>query len=167
MDRIDKEKYYKPRKEVLQKKLSDLQYRVAMEDATERPFTSEYWDSDEPGIYVDITTGEPLFSSRDKFTSRCGWPSFSKPIGAEVVNYRKDLTHGMERTEVRSHIGDIHLGHVFEDGPKDRGGLRYCINGASLRFIPYDEMEKEGYGSLKKIFDQHPRGLEHGSEDKE
>jgi len=147
---IDENKYQKPSNEVLKKKLSDLEYQVTQEAATERAFTHEYYKNQEDGIYVDITTGEPLFSSKDKYDAGCGWPSFTKPIATEVVNYKKDSSHGMNRVEVRSRAGEAHLGHVFEDGPRDRGGLRYCINGASLRFIPYDKMDEEGYGEFKK-----------------
>lgn len=127
-------------------KLTPMQYRVTQEGATERPFTGEYNDNKEPGIYVDIVSGEPLFASADKFDSGCGWPSFTKPIVPANVNELRDVSHGMIRTEVRSAHGDSHLGHVFPDGPQDQGGLRYCINSASLRFIPRDEMEAEGYG---------------------
>ena len=127
-------------------KLTPVQYRVTQENGTERPFTGEYNDNKEPGIYVDIVSGEPLFASSDKFDSGCGWPSFTKPIVPTNVNELRDDSHGMARTEVRSVHGDSHLGHVFPDGPQDRGGLRYCINSASLRFIPRDEMEAEGYG---------------------
>lgn len=127
-------------------KLTPIQYKVTQESATERPFTGEYNDNKEAGIYVDIVSGEPLFASADKFDSGCGWPSFTKPIVEAHVNELRDVTHGMIRTEVRSAHGDSHLGHVFEDGPRDKGGLRYCINSASLRFIPRDEMEAEGYG---------------------
>ena len=127
-------------------RLTPEQYRVTQESGTERPFTGEYDDHFEPGIYVDIVSGEPLFSSSAKFNSGCGWPAFSKPIVETNVNELRDTTHGMIRTEVRSSHGDSHLGHVFPDGPRDQGGLRYCINSASLRFIPKDEMEAEGYG---------------------
>lgn len=127
-------------------KLTPMQYRVTQEGATERPFTGEYNDNKEPGIYVDIVSGEPLFASADKFESGCGWPSFTKPIVPANINELRDVTHGMIRTEVRSTHGDSHLGHVFPDGPRDRGGLRYCINSASLRFIPRDDMAAEGYG---------------------
>lgn len=126
-------------------KLTPMQYRVTQEGATERPFTGEYNDNKEPGIYVDIVSGEPLFASADKFESGCGWPSFTKPIVPANINELRDVTHGMIRTEVRSAHGDSHLGHVFPDGPRDKGGLRYCINSASLRFIPRDEMAAEGY----------------------
>lgn len=129
------------------RKLTPLQYRVTQESATERPFTGEYNEHKEPGIYVDVVSGEPLFASSDKFGSGCGWPSFTKPIVPENVNELRDDSHGMIRTEVRSVHGDSHLGHVFPDGPRDRGGLRYCINSAALRFIPRDEMEEAGYGA--------------------
>lgn len=134
-----------PEKE-LREELTPLQYEVTRNAATERPFTGEYWDSKEPGLYVDIVTGEPLFTSADKFDSGCGWPSFTKPIEPEAVTQQEDNSHGMNRVEVRSHDGDSHLGHVFEDGPRESGGLRYCINSASLRFIPLSRMEEEGYG---------------------
>jgi peptide-methionine (R)-S-oxide reductase len=127
--------------------LSPEQYRVTQQGATEMPGTGEYLHNDEPGIYVDIVSGEPLFASSDKFESGCGWPSFTKPIEPANVNELTDKSHGMIRTEVRSVHGDSHLGHVFEDGPEDRGGLRYCINSASLRFIHRDEMEAQGYGA--------------------
>ena len=128
-------------------KLTPEQYRVTQQGATERPGTGEYLDNKEPGIYVDIVSGEPLFASSDKFDSGCGWPSFTKPIEPAHVNELRDSSHGMVRTEVRSTHGDSHLGHVFDDGPEDRGGLRYCINSASLRFIHRDDMEAEGYGA--------------------
>lgn len=147
---IDEKKYQKPSNDVLKEKLSALEYQVTQESATERAFTHEYYKNQEDGIYVDITTGEPLFSSKDKYDAGCGWPSFTKPIATEVINYKKDSSHGMNRVEVRSRAGEAHLGHVFEDGPRDKGGLRYCINGASLRFIPYDKMDEEGYGEFKK-----------------
>ncbi|HEY4356912.1 MAG TPA: peptide-methionine (R)-S-oxide reductase MsrB [Acidobacteriaceae bacterium] len=134
-------------------RLSPEQFRVTQQSATERPFTGEYWDHSEPGIYVDIVSGEPLFSSLDKFDSHCGWPSFTKPLDSENVEELPDGTHGMERVEVRSSHGDSHLGHVFDDGPQDAGGLRYCINSASLRFIPVDELESEGYGDYLKLFE--------------
>ncbi|QFT97714.1 Peptide methionine sulfoxide reductase MsrB [Roseovarius sp. THAF8] len=127
-------------------RLTPEQYRVTQENGTERPFTGEYNDNKAAGIYVDIVSGEPLFASSDKFESGCGWPSFTKPIEPAHVTELQDASLGMVRTEVRSAHGDSHLGHVFPDGPQDRGGLRYCINSASLRFIPRDEMEAEGYG---------------------
>ena len=128
-------------------RLTKEQYRVTQQSATERPGTGEYLDNHEPGIYVDIVSGEPLFASADKFESGCGWPSFTKPIEPANVKELRDVTHGMLRTEVRSSHGDSHLGHVFPDGPRERGGLRYCINSASLRFVHRDDMEKEGYGA--------------------
>ena len=128
-------------------RLTPEQRRVTQQSGTERPGTGEYLGNKEPGIYVDIVSGEPLFASSDKFESGCGWPSFTKPIEPANVNELRDATHGMIRTEVRSTHGDSHLGHVFEDGPADRGGLRYCINSASLRFIHRDDMEAEGYGA--------------------
>ena len=126
--------------------LTPEQYRVTQENGTEHPGSGEYLDNDEPGIYVDIVSGEPLFTSSEKFESGCGWPSFSKPIDETYINELRDTGLGMIRTEVRSTHGDSHLGHVFTDGPLERGGLRYCINSASLRFIHVEEMEKEGYG---------------------
>lgn len=134
-------------------RLSPEEFKVTQENGTERPFENAYWDHDEPGLYVDIVSGEPLFSSLDKFHSNCGWPSFTKPIDPENVEERSDSSHGMNRTEVRSLHGDSHLGHVFDDGPRDTGGLRYCINSASLRFIPLDELESEGYGSYLNLFE--------------
>ncbi len=128
--------------------LTPEQYRVTQTDGTERAFTGEFWKHREPGLYVDVVSGEPLFSSADKFDSSCGWPSFTRPVVDEYVIERRDVSHGMIRTEVRSQCGDSHLGHVFEDGPEDRGGLRYCINSASLRFIPLDRLEAEGYGEF-------------------
>jgi peptide-methionine (R)-S-oxide reductase len=128
-------------------RLSPEQYRVTQQNGTELPGTGEYLNNKKPGIYVDIVSGEPLFASSDKFESGCGWPSFTKPIEPANVSELRDTTHGMIRTEVRSAFGDSHLGHVFPDGPVDRGGLRYCINSASLRFVPRDKMEAEGYGA--------------------
>ncbi|MHA1159079.1 MAG: peptide-methionine (R)-S-oxide reductase MsrB [Alphaproteobacteria bacterium] len=127
--------------------LTPEQYRVTQQNGTEQPFTGALNDNKAPGIYVDIVSGEPLFASSDKFESGCGWPSFSKPIVAENVDELGDNAHGMMRTEVRSHTGDSHLGHVFTDGPAERGGLRYCINSASLKFIHRDEMAAQGYGA--------------------
>lgn len=138
-------KYQKPDDATLRKKLSAEQYAVTQKSATEPAFHNEYWNEHRPGIYVDITTGEPLFVSTDKFDSGCGWPSFSKPIQKDLIAEKKDNSYGMIRTEVRSKAGDAHLGHVFTDGPRDKGGLRYCINSASLRFIPKERMEEEGY----------------------
>jgi peptide-methionine (R)-S-oxide reductase len=128
-------------------KLTPEQFRVTQQSGTERPGTGPLLYNKEPGIYVDIVSGEPLFASSDKFESGCGWPSFTKPIEPANVNELRDSSHGMVRTEVRSAHGDSHLGHVFEDGPADRGGLRYCINSASLRFVPRDQMEAQGYGA--------------------
>lgn len=139
-------KYQKKDKNELKELLTPLQYEVTQNNATEPPFANEYNDQFEEGIYVDITTGEPLFLSSDKFESGCGWPAFSRPLKQEVLNELTDNTFGMVRTEVRSKEGDAHLGHVFDDGPKERGGLRYCINSAALRFIPRNQMESEGYG---------------------
>jgi peptide-methionine (R)-S-oxide reductase len=135
-------------------RLTPEKYRVTQQSATERPFQNEFFDHDEPGIYVDIVSGEPLFSSLDKFDSHCGWPSFTKPLESGNVEELSDTTHGMRRTEVRSANADSHLGHVFDDGPSDKGGLRYCINSASLRFIPLDELDSAGYGQYKNLFDK-------------
>lgn len=131
---------------MLRSKLTPEQYAVTQKNATEPAFHNDYWNEHRPGIYVDITTGEPLFVSTDKFDSGCGWPSFSKPIDRKLIHEKMDTSHGMVRTEVRSATGDAHLGHVFTDGPADKGGLRYCINSASLRFIPKEKMQAEGYG---------------------
>jgi peptide-methionine (R)-S-oxide reductase len=137
-------------------RLTPEQYRVTQQNGTEMPGTGEYLDNKQPGIYVDIVSGEPLFASADKFESGCGWPSFTKPIAPANIEERRDISHGMIRTEVRSAYGDSHLGHVFTDGPKDRGGLRYCINSASLRFIPRDQMEAQGYGAyIDQVEDIH------------
>ena len=145
---IDAANYEKPSQAVLREQLSEESYRVTQEAATEAPFSNAYDQTFEEGIYVDITTGEPLFFAKDKFASGCGWPSFSRPISKELIHYYQDLSHGMERIEVRSRSGNAHLGHVFTDGPQELGGLRYCINSASLRFIAKDEMEEAGYGYL-------------------
>ncbi|MEG0365449.1 MAG: peptide-methionine (R)-S-oxide reductase MsrB [Coprobacillus sp.] len=140
-----KVRFNKKNDEELKTLLTQQQYSVTKLNATERPYENNYWNTFEEGIYVDITTGEPLFVSDDKFDSGCGWPSFSKPIDKRIINELRDSSHGMERTEVRSKTGDIHLGHVFTDGPTDKGGLRYCINSASLSFIPKDKMKEAGY----------------------
>lgn len=152
--KINPDDFEKKSKDELKKELSDLEYAVTMESATESPYTGQYWDSFEEGVYVDITTGEPLFSSKDKFKSHCGWPSFSKPIESEVTRYYKDNSHLVERIEVRSRVGDAHLGHVFPDGPSELGGLRYCINSASIRFIKKEDLEKEGYKNLLDLFEK-------------
>ena len=145
-------KYIKKDKEELKKILTEEQYYVTQENGTERPFSNEYDDLFEDGIYVDITTGEPLFISTDKFNSGCGWPAFSKPISRNVIKEKVDKTYGMVRTEVRSKTGDAHLGHVFCDGPEELGGLRYCINSASLKFIPKDQLSEQGYEEYLKLF---------------
>ncbi|GEM_PF-109029 len=137
-------------------KLTPLQYRVVRENGTEPPFQNEYYDNHEEGIYVDVVSGEPLFSSQDKFDSGTGWPSFTRPIDEKNVVSNRDNSHGMSRVEVRSRRGDSHLGHVFEDGPRDKTGLRYCINSASLRFIPKEKMDAEGYGHLLTLFPEQP-----------
>lgn len=144
--------FKKPSKEELKARLSDISYKVTQENGTERPHTHEYDQNFQEGIYVDIVSGEPLFSSTDKFDAGCGWPSFSKPIDKEMIREKKDFSHLMIRTEVRSNLADSHLGHVFTDGPMDKGGLRYCINGAALRFIPKDKMIEEGYEEYLVIF---------------
>ena len=134
-------------------RLTPEQYRVTQQSGTEPPFQNAFWHHFEPGLYVDIVSGEPLFTSLDKFDSHCGWPSFAKPAAGTTIVDRTDTTHGMVRTEVRSQGADSHLGHVFEDGPKERGGLRYCINSAALRFVPLAALEREGYGSYLALFD--------------
>ncbi len=135
--------------------LTPEQFRVTQQSGTERPGTGEYLDNHEPGIYVDVVSGEPLFASSDKFESGCGWPSFTKPIVPAYVQELRDATLGMVRTEVRSTHGDSHLGHVFTDGPRDRGGLRYCINSASLRFVHRNEMQAQGYGDYLNQVEEH------------
>ena len=152
--RIDPGDYRKPAAEAIRDKLTAEQYRVTQESGTERPFSNEFWDQFEKGIYVDIVTGEPLFSSTDKFESGCGWPAFSKPIESPAVVELPDDSHGMHRTEVRSRAGNSHLGHVFTGDPESPNGVRYCINSAALRFIPYEKMEAEGYGYLLSLFEK-------------
>ncbi|NFA60191.1 peptide-methionine (R)-S-oxide reductase MsrB [Clostridium sporogenes] len=144
--------YSKKSKEELKKILTSEQYNVTQENGTEAPYKNDYWDLNKEGIYVDITTGEPLFTSKDKFYSSCGWPAFSKPIDEKVVKESIDKSYGMIRSEVRSKNSDSHLGHVFSDGPEELGGLRYCINSASLKFIPKYKLQQEGYGDYLKLF---------------
>lgn len=138
----------------LRERLTPMQYKVTQENGTEPPFQNEYWDEDREGLYVDIIDGTPLFTSTDKFQSNCGWPSFSRPIEEKQVDLNMDTTHHMVRTEVRSKSADSHLGHVFDDGPKELGGLRYCINSAALRFIPVEELDEAGYGEYKHLFNK-------------
>ena len=147
-------KYRKKSKEELKKILTEEQYNITQENGTELPYTNEYFDFYEDGIYVDITTGEPLFISTEKFNSGCGWPAFSKPIDRSVIKENVDKSHGMIRTEVRSKNGDSHLGHVFCDGPDELGGLRYCINSASLKFIQRDKMKEKGYEEYLDLLDK-------------
>lgn len=149
---MDNKAYIKKDKEELKKILTPTQFEVSQENSTERSFDNEYWNNHEDGIYVDINSGEPLFTSLDKFDSGCGWPSFTKPMVKEHVKENKDVTHGMIRTEVRSKYGDSHLGHLFTDGPSEKGGLRYCINSAALKFIPINKLEVEGYGDYLELF---------------
>ena len=149
---------YRKNPEVISR-LSPEQYAVTQRNATERSVRNAYWDNKEPGLYGDVISGEPLFTSMYKFDTGCGWPSFTKPIEAENVVENRDTSHGMIRTEVRSSAGDSHLGHVFPDGPPEAGGLRYCINSASLRFIPVDQLESEGYGSYLKLFQAPSEGV--------
>ncbi|MGE5391599.1 MAG: peptide-methionine (R)-S-oxide reductase MsrB [Deltaproteobacteria bacterium] len=152
LDRPVKKSIYKDQAELAQR-LTKLQYDVTQNNATEPPFRNEYWNNEREGIYVDIVSGEPLFSSLDKFESGCGWPSFTQPLNAGNLEVKRDLSHGMYRIEVRSREADSHLGHVFTDGPQP-GGLRYCINSAALRFIPREEMEKAGFGKYLKVFEK-------------
>ncbi|PWK85306.1 peptide-methionine (R)-S-oxide reductase MsrB [Fulvimonas soli] len=139
-------------------RLTPEQYRVTQQNGTERPFHNAFHDHKAPGLYVDVVSGEPLFTSLDKFDSGCGWPSFTRPAEPANVVEQRDTSHGMIRTEVRSAHGDSHLGHVFPDGPREAGGLRYCINSAALRFVPLDELERAGYGDYRRLFDDAGRG---------
>ena len=147
-----KKEYKVKSKEELKKELTEIQYLVTQENATERPYINEYDNHFEKGIYVDITTGEPLFTSIDKYNSGCGWPAFTSPISREVIKEKRDSSYGMERIEVRTSLSDSHLGHVFCDGPLEKGGLRYCINSAALKFIPFEKLEEEGYEEFIKLF---------------
>ncbi len=147
-------KYTKPKDEELRRKLTPMQYEVTQNDATEPPHRNEYWDNKAEGLYVDIVSGEPLFSSFEKFDSSCGWASFYKPLEAENFVEKVDSKLGMRRTEVRSKQADTHLGHVFNDGPRELGGMRYCMNSASMRFIPVGKLEEEGYGEYLSLFKQ-------------
>ena len=146
--------FEKPSEEELRERLTWTQFEVTQHGRTEAPYTNAYDLFSSPGIYVDVVSGEPLFSSLDKYDSGCGWPAFTKPISVDAVTEKKDTSHGMNRTEVRS--GSSHLGHVFPDGPRETGGLRYCINSAALRFVPYEKMEEEGYGDYMSLFDEKP-----------
>jgi peptide methionine sulfoxide reductase msrA/msrB len=151
MNITDTKAYMKPTDEELKRKLTPLQYEVARKGGTEPPFRNDYWDNKKPGIYVDVASGEPLFSSLDKFDSGTGWPSFTRPLVKENIVEREDTSHSMTRIEVRSKIGESHLGHVFPDGPAPTG-QRYCINSAALRFIPREDLEKEGYSEYRSLF---------------
>ncbi len=145
--------YTKPSESEIKSMLDDEAYDVTQKGATEKPFHNAYWDNHEPGIYVDVVTGEPLFSSTDKFNSGTGWPSFTRPIDDNFITENEDNKLLVSRMEVKSRTGDSHLGHVFTDGPKDKGGLRYCINSAALRFVPLGKMKEEGYGKYVSLFD--------------
>jgi peptide-methionine (R)-S-oxide reductase len=148
--------YLKLEKAALKDKLNELQYAVTQENATERPFNNEFWNNHDEGLYVEIATGEPLFTSLDKYDSGCGWPSFTRSLAPENINEKIDISHNMRRVEVRSKYGDSHLGHLFEDGPIETGGHRYCINSAAMRFIPMDKLEEEGYGEFLHLFKDFP-----------
>ncbi len=144
-------KYKKPPVETLKKTLSPVEFYVTQENGTEMPYENPFYNNDQEGLYVDVVSGEPLFSTNEQYDAGCGWPSFTKPLSEVIENF--DTSHGMRRTEIRSKHADSHLGHVFDDGPKASGGLRYCINSAALRFIPKDELKKEGYAEYLKYFD--------------
>uniref|UniRef100_UPI0038995E35 peptide-methionine (R)-S-oxide reductase MsrB n=1 Tax=Atopobium fossor TaxID=39487 RepID=UPI0038995E35 len=152
---MDAARYHKPSDSEIKRMLTPEQYEVTQKAGTEPAFSGEYHDNHEAGIYVDVVTGEPLFSSKDKFNSGCGWPSFVRPIDPDVIKEYKDTSYGMVRTEVRSRVGDSHLGHVFNDGPQEQGGLRYCIDSLALKFIPYECMEAEGYGEFLAACSQY------------
>lgn len=149
---FDPANFQKPSDEELRQKLTPTQYQVTQHEGTERAFTGEYWDTTADGIYVDIVSGEPLFSSRDKYDAGCGWPSFTRPLPRVSLTENTDYKIGYARTEVRSSAADSHLGHVFPDGPQEEGGLRYCINSAALRFVPLEQLEAEGYGEYRALF---------------
>ena len=146
--------YQKPSDEELREKLSQMAYQITQNNGTEPAYRNEYWDNHEAGIYVDLISGEPLFSSTDKFDSGTGWPSFSKPLSQEYVVEEKDLSLGVERVEIKSKLSQSHLGHVFEDGPEELGGLRYCINSAALRFVSVEELKDQGYGQYLSLFER-------------
>ncbi len=148
--------YARPSEEEIKKRLTPIQYKVTQEDDTERPFSNDYWDNKSDGIYVDVVSGEPLFSSKDKFDSGTGWPSFVRPLVAENLTEKTDWKLFMARTEVRSKHANSHLGHVFNDGPKPTG-LRYCMNSASMRFVPVDQLKSQGYGEFSKLFNSEPQ----------
>ncbi|HCX64154.1 MAG TPA: peptide-methionine (R)-S-oxide reductase [Eubacteriaceae bacterium] len=150
---VTQEQYPLPSEEEIQEKLSQSQYAIARNSGTEPPFDNEYWDNHERGLYVDVVTGQPLFRSEDKFESGTGWPSFTKPITSDAVAYKEDRSAGMRRIEVKSRIGNTHLGHVFTDGPKEEGGLRYCMNSGALHFIPFEKLEEEGYEKFRPFFE--------------
>ncbi|AAF10947.1 peptide-methionine (R)-S-oxide reductase MsrB [Deinococcus radiodurans] len=153
MTQDTKTDFQKPSDNDLRERLTPIQYQVTQHEGTERAFTGEYWDHDEDGIYVDVVSGEPLFSSLDKYDAGCGWPSFTQPIPDVALTENTDYKIGYARTEVRSASADSHLGHVFPDGPRDRGGLRYCINSAALRFVPLSELDAQGYGQYRALFE--------------
>ncbi|SEI65294.1 peptide-methionine (R)-S-oxide reductase [Deinococcus reticulitermitis] len=150
--KYDPERFVKPSDAELRASLNPAQYQVTQHEGTERAFTGEYWDHEEEGIYVDVVSGEPLFSSLDKYDAGCGWPSFTRPVPQVSLRENTDYKIGYARTEVRSALADSHLGHVFPDGPREHGGLRYCINSAALRFVPLSRLEEEGYGAYRSLF---------------